>query len=194
MNLTFYSDPVEQAVVKEIMQWSKEVLEKPNAFFNNLPPCPYARSAWLEDKVSILFKHEDSYQVLYSCVSQFDDRYDLVIIVDLLNKTASDEFHEYFDSLNEAISSGMFIDKDMWVMGFHPDDDPSDFVKDIPFEPETDTVYSLVFVQRLSTLHRAADKLDKKGYYESYAKEYDAEDIFRRRKELYGRLSNGHET
>lgn len=194
MNVAFYGDPVEKAVVKEIMQWSAHVLEKPNAYFNNLPPCPYARAAWLEDKVSILFKHEDSYQVLYSCVSQFDDAFDIVIIVDLSDAKSPDEFHEYFESLNEVISNGMFIDKDIWVMGFHPDDEPSDFVKDVSFTPENDTVYSLIFVQRLSTLQQAADKLDKKGYYKSYADEYDAADIFERRTELYGRLSNGHET
>ena len=32
--------------------------------------------------------------------------------------------------MNVAISDGMFIDKDIWVMGFHPDDEASGYVED----------------------------------------------------------------
>ena len=34
--------------------------------------------------------------------------------------------------------TGMFIDKDIWLMGFHPDDEPSDFVADVTFNYEVD--------------------------------------------------------
>ena len=72
-----------------------------------------------------------SYQVLYSCASQFDDHFDLAIIVDLVNSKEPEDFHEYLDSLNDFIATGAFIDKDIWLMGFHPDDEPSDFVEDL---------------------------------------------------------------
>jgi len=194
MNTAFYTEPTEKAIVEEIMQWSTDALEKPSPYFNNLPPCPYARKALLRNKVSIVFKHEDSYQVLYSCMSQYDDTFDLIIIVDLCNNKTSDQFHEYFDDLNEVISQGMFIDKDIWVMGFHPDDEPSDFVEDIEFDYEIDTEYCMIFVQRLSKLQEAADKLDKRGYYDSYDGEYNASDIYERRNQLYRRLKDGNET
>ena len=61
----FIGDPVEKTVVEEIRSWSEKILEKPNKFFNNLAPCPFARGAWLDDKVAFLFKNEDSYQDLY---------------------------------------------------------------------------------------------------------------------------------
>jgi len=194
MNVAFYSEPVEQAIVQEIMQWSAVALEKPSSHFNDLPPCPYARAAWLDNKVSILFKHEDSYQTLYSCISQYDDNFDVAIVVDLLNDKESDDFHEYLDLLNDAISNGMFVDKDIWLMGFHPDDEPSDFVEEIVFEEKIDTSYCMIFVQRLSKLQQAADKLDKKGYYDSYKGEYNAPNIYAKRDELYRRLKNGDET
>ena len=194
MNTAFYTEPTEKAIVEEIMQWSSDVLEKPSPHFNNLPPCPFARKALVRNKVSILFRKEDSYQVLYSCVSQYDDNFDLAIIVDLYNEKSSDEFHQYLDDLNEAISQGIFIDKDIWVMGFHPDDEPSDFVEDVNFNYEIDTEYCMIFVQRLSKLQEAADKLDKRGYYDSYDGEYDASDIYERRNELYRRLKDGNET
>ena len=120
MNLAFYNQPIEKAIVEEIMQWSADALEKPSPHFNNLPPCPYARSAWMDNKVSILFKYEPSYQVLYSCISRFDDVFDLAIIIDTNPDEDSDAFHEYLDQLNDVIANGMFIDKDIWLMGFHP--------------------------------------------------------------------------
>jgi hypothetical protein len=194
MNLAFYDQSTEKAIVEEIMQWSETALEKPSPQFNNLPPCPYARKALMDEKVAILFKYDDSYQVLYSCVSQFDDNFDLAIIVDVHNDKSAYDFHEYLESLNEAISNGMFIDKDIWVMGFHPDDDVSETAQETAIEAITDTEYSMIFVQRLTVLQEAADKLDKKGYYDSYDSECIASDIYNRRVELYRRLKNGNET
>lgn len=188
------SQTVESAIVEELMQWSKEVLEKPSPYFNNLPPCPYAKQAWFEGKVAILFKYENNYQTLYNTIALFDDNFDLAIIVDLGNKKNSEEFHEYLEHLNEVISQGMFIDKDVWVMGFHPDDEANDFVEDVQFDPVTDVEYAMIFVQRLSKLQVAADKLDKKGYYDIYNKEYDAKELYAQREKLYRRLKNGNET
>ena len=134
MNLAFYDQSTEKAIVEEIMQWSETALEKPSPQFNNLPPCPYARKALMDEKVAILFKYDDSYQVLYSCVSQFDDNFDLAIIADINFDEDSDAFHEYLDQLNDVIADGMFIDKDVWVMGFHPNDEPSDFEQEIIYD------------------------------------------------------------
>lgn len=194
MNLDFYSDPTERALVTEIMGWSKVALEKPSEHFNGLPPCPFAKTAWLEDKVSVIFKKEDSYQTLYSCISRYDDAFDLVIIVDLKNTKNPEDFHKYLDDLNLRISEGMFIDKDIWLMGFNPEDEPSDFVEDVTFNYDVDDEYSMIFVQRLSKLQEAANRLDKKGYYDSYDGEYNSTEIYFNREKLYRRLKNGDET
>ena len=102
--------------------------------------------------------------------------------------------HEYLDGLNNCISEGMFIDKDIWLMGFHPDDEPSEFVQEVEFAPLVETPYAMIFVQRLSKLQQAADKLDKKGYYNSYDAEYNAREIYETRENLYRKLKNGDET
>ena len=88
----------------------------------------------------------------------------------------------------------MFIDKDMWVMGFHPDDEPSDFEEEVDFDPVTEVEYAMIFVQRLSKLQVAADKLNKRGYYNSYGSDYNVIDTYSRRETLYRRLKNGNET
>ena len=194
VNTDFYSDPLEHDIVEEITQWSSKALEISSPFFNNLPPCPYARKAWADDKVAIIFKKEDSYQTLYKCISCFDDAFDLAIVVDLDNTKNPEDFHDYLDSLNDFIAEGTFIDEDIWLMGFHPDDEPNELVEEVAIDAVTDTSYAMIFVQRLSKLQEAADKLNKKGYYNSYNSDYNVLEIYEKRNKLYRRLKNGDET
>jgi hypothetical protein len=131
---------------------------------------------------------------LYSTLSQWEDSLDLVIIVDLNFTEDPDVFHDYLRELNEAISMGVFIDRDMWVMGFHPHDEANDFIDDQSFMQVVDDEYAMIFVQRLSKVQESADKLAEKGYYDKYLEEYNAEEIFQERSDLYRRLKNGDET
>ena len=196
MTLAFLTPSLdtEQAVYQELLDWSSEVLSKASPHFNNLPPCPYAQQAWISNSVSVLFKYENNKQGLYNTISRFDDLFDLAIIVDFKFDEDPKVFHDYLDQINDVISDGMFIDKDMWVMGFHPHDEESEFVQDVDFAPRLVTEYAMIFVQRLSKLQQAADKLDKKGYYNVYDDQYNAREIYEKRDRFHRRLKNGYET
>ena len=147
-----------------------------------------------EGKVAVLFKHEKNYQIVYSTISQFDTVFDLVIVVDLAYEKNSDLFHEYLEKLNEAISAGMFIDKDIWVMGFHPDDEEAEYLDTEDFEQVVGNDYAMIFIQRLSKIYDSSTNLKALGYYKEYDKEYDIETIFDQRTKLYRRLIDGYET
>ena len=177
-------------VVKEIKGGSKYVLEPRNPEFNGIPACPYARAAWEDNKVDIVFKEEKSYELLSDTLENWDDSKDLVIIVDTDFIKREDRFHEYNDIINKRISKNTYKDKDLWVMGFHPDDDEQELLDSEEFEPETDIEYALVFVQRLSKLEQAAEKLRSVGYYEQYFKEYDVEPMYKLRNKFYRRLQD----
>jgi hypothetical protein len=103
-------------------------------------------------------------------------------------------FTSIWKVMNDAISEGVFIDRDIWLMGFHPHDEANDFIDDQSFMHLVEDEYAMIFVQRLSKVQESADKLVKKGYYDRYLEEYNAEDIFQRRNDLYRRLKNGNET
>jgi len=188
-NTRFYIGK-EREICDEIIAWSSHTLQKPNPYYNGLPPCPYAQKAWEEQKVLFLFKYDTNMQVLYSTLSQWEDAFDLVIIVDMAFQKDPEIFHDYLDLLNEAISEGVFIDRDMWLMGFHPHDEPNDFIDDNSFMQIVEDEYAMIFVQRLSKVQESADKLAKKGYYDNYLEEYDAEQIFQNRELLYRRLKS----
>ena len=194
MTPEFYTFGIEKNICDEIRAWSAEVVEKPNPFFNNMPSCPFARKSWQDGKISILFKKDGGFQDLYTAISCFNDELDIVILVDLHFQESADLFHEYLEDLNTQISAGMFIDQDIWLMGFHPDDDENEFIDDSTFLNVIEKEYAIIFVQRLSKLQEAADKIAKKGYYDKYFREYNAKEIFDKRETFNRRLKNGYET
>ena len=194
MNALALKYGLEKDIYQEILAWSEHTLQKPNPYFNNLPACPYAKKAWSEGRVAVLFKSEDSYQTVYSTVSQFEDAFDLVIVVDLAYKKDPEEFHDYLEQMNEVISRGIFIDRDVWLMGFHPHDDENDYLDEATFEQLVSDEYAMIFIQRLSKVYKSSQQLKALGYYEEYAKDYDVETIFAQRETLYRRLIDGDET
>ena len=194
MNALALKYGLEKDIYQEILAWSEHTLQKPNPYFNNLPACPYAKKAWSEGRVAVLFKSEDNYQAIYSTVSQFEDTFDLVIVVDMAYKKDPEEFHNYLEQMNEAISRGIFIDRAVWLMGFHPHDDENDYLDEATFEQLVSDEYAMIFIQRLSKVYKSSQQLKALGYYEEYAKDYDVETIFAQRETLYRRLIDGDET
>ena len=65
-------------VERDIRNWSHNFLEVPNAKLNGLPPCPYAKQAWLDNKVT--FSINTGIEGLIRAVRIFDSHdYDIVV-------------------------------------------------------------------------------------------------------------------
>ena len=75
-------------------------------------------------------------------------------------------------------------------MGFHPYDDANELIDDGSFEGESETEYAIVFIQRLSKLEVASEKLINQGYYKTYFDTYDVQEMYAVRKEFYRRLKD----
>ena len=167
-------------VEADIRKWSAEFLEIPNEKLNGLPPCPYAKQAWLDDKVT--FSVNTGISGLIDAVRQFKTHnYDIVVWADedVLDMEYLDGF---CDGMNELMSvSGI----DLHLMVFHPDFDAEDAGLDFLIEQgvtDADLEYCMVFVQRLSLLDDAALSLEKSGYYEHFPEDvYKALVLDRRR-------------
>ena len=150
-------------IASDIRKWSNEFLEQPNEKLNGLPPCPYAKQAWVDNKVT--FSINTGIEGLIHSIRDFDKHdYDIVI-------WASEELPDmqYLDGLCDGMNELMSIaGMDMHLMVFHPDYDADKAGLD--FLVADDVVdesleYCMVFVQRLSVLDDAALSLEKSGYY-----------------------------
>ncbi len=185
---------IELEIKKELREWSRHALEKPSPFFNNFSPCPFAKKAWDEDRIGFVFKTEDDNLPLYQTISGFDDRYDLIFVVDLSYEPDPQRFEDYLVSLNNAISEGIFVQQDIWVMGFHPEDDKSELLDNGSFSPLVDDKYAIIFVQRLKPLQEKSEALKAKGYYDESLKDSQNASLYFHRESLYRRLLDGNET
>ena len=154
--------PVEQ----DIRTWSKNFLEIPNIKLNGLPPCPYAKKAWAENKVT--FSINTGITGLVNSVRYFDTHdYDIVV-------WASEYMPDmdYLDGLCDGMNELMSIAGiDLHLMVFHPDYDAAeaglDFLVDDGVTDDS-LSYCMVFVQKLSKLDDAALYLEKSNYYEHF--------------------------
>jgi len=180
---------LERAITRELREWSKSALERSNEHYNNLPACPYAKKAWQEDRVGFCFKYDSQWQDLYKLVSQWDDSKDVVILVDFC-PLPLDEMDEYLNGMNEAISAGFFINKDMFLMGFHPEDVDNELLEDEDFQSTVDVPYAMIFLQRLSKLQESSDALRLKGYYDKCEDYYGSTFLYANRNRLYRKLKN----
>ena len=157
------------SIEADIRKWSHEFLEVPNAKLNGLPPCPYAKQAWLEDKVK--FSINTGLHGLLEEVQQFESHnYDIVVWAseDLPDIEYLDGF---CDGINETLS---LLGRDMHLMVFHPDygaeEAGLEFLLDDDVTDES-LEYCMVFVQKLSLLDDAALSLEKSGYYSHFPDE-----------------------
>jgi len=167
-------------VEADIRKWSHDFLEVPNDKLNGLPPCPYARKAWVDNQVK--FSINTGLEGLTEEVKNFETHnYDIVV-------WASEELPdiEYLDGICDGMNEALSIASiDMHLMVFHPDFDASDAGLDFLEEDgitSSQLEYCMVFIQRLSILDDAALSLEKSGYYKHFPEDtYNALVLDRRR-------------
>ena len=179
---------LESTIRQEIREWSFEKLEQPNPHYNNFPACPFAAKAWADKKVDISFNYTIGPLSFYKILSNYNDKFELVMLVDFAYQPDPDRFHEYLTSINESIAENCFGDRDLFVMGFHPEDDPNEIIEDNSFETELEDMYAMIFIQRLSLLCHASDKLQRNKYYKRNFGNYEVSNIIENRNNLYRRM------
>lgn len=171
-------------IAKDLRSWSKYVLEVPNPHLNGLPACPYARKAWLDNKVKVL----EVDNVLLSALEHrhLISKYDLVIVAsyEIPDAETMQAMVEHYNDLGAH--------EDLHFMLFHPDygaeDAELDFLYEHDWESELED-YCMIFIQRLSQVDDASLQLEGKGYYSTFPKhEYQTLVLDRRNRR------NGNET
>lgn len=152
-----------------------------------MPACPYAKKAWRDNKVLVAETEELDELSEHYC-STFSEHNKELIIVASYRLPDVEDFHSYIeDYLNVKYP-------ELHCMGFHPDygveDAELDFLLENSWDSEVEEEYCMIFIQDLSLVVKASDKLVPLGYYEAYPEqEYEALVVQRKR-----RYNNGDET
>tara|TARA_Y100001972_G_C7605815_1_gene303632 strand:- start:226 stop:774 length:549 start_codon:yes stop_codon:yes gene_type:complete len=159
---------------KEIRNWSEQVLEKPSSHFNGLPPCPFARKAWAQESVKIDFGNSET--VTKHC-NNWDEKIELLIVI--AENWNFDDLEKWCEEKNEDICKD-----DLTIMAFVPDENSQDTGQPIEEQENWDSLieepYAMIFIQRLSLVNTASEKLENKGYYKNCTAEF-LKYVFKRR-------------
>lgn len=139
--------------------WILNDLSEPVAILNNFSKCPYAKTAYLENKVKFyeIVSTIDIHNVIINWKNDTD-----VAVIRLPDDVTGNDIVNLVDELNELYTIDDFV-----FLDDHTDNEER--MHDVVFN---NGKYNVLFLQRKSKLDLATKKLEKLGYYENWTKEY----------------------
>ena len=153
-----------QTPTQTIQNWIEDFVTKPNPVFGDLPPCPYAQKAIVENKVTFLeLDGVAGYPTLYQHILECDfEEKDVLCMIAQPDQFTADETVKLAKDLNNY-----FMSKDIVVLEDHPD--IAEHVKHVKLN---NGHYTLFLAQRLSKLNRFSKMLENGPYYKNWSKSY----------------------
>ena len=158
------TQPKNQTPTQTIKNWISEFVTKPDPIFGDLPPCPYAQKAMVEDKVKFVeLKPTADWRAIYKLIYKmnFDKKDVLILIADPRQFTAQ-ETVSIANELNERL-----MPHDTVVLEDHPD-----IAENVKHVKLNNGHYTLFLAQRLSKLNRFSKMLENGPYYKNWSKSY----------------------
>ena len=133
-------------------------------------PCPYAKKAFIDKKLLVIecLDREDLWKTISGRCKNFSDKHSVIICFEEEPSQTYKEVEAACIAMNEWFA---YNKMDVWLLAFQ-------------------TNFTMVFIQRLSELDDASQKLEKMGYYESYDPSDYVKLILNRRYQ-YRRYENG---
>ena len=147
-----------------IKNWIREFVTKPNPVFGNLPPCPFARKAIVDNKVEYVELNAlADWRTIYGMIWNFDfDEKDVLCIIAEPTHFTPQQTVSMAEWLNER-----FMPQDIVILEDHPEIDEK--VKQVKLN---NGHYTLFLVQSLSKLNRFSKMLESGPYYRNWSKSY----------------------
>ena len=143
---------VPERITSLIETWITGVLDTPNSKFGNLPPCPYAKKAWVEGNVNVkMFDDTQSFA---------PQDWDKEVNIYVMNPwTSSELVSDMAKNYNNLYPDYLFLEE-------HPD-----LVEDVGGFVVNQGELILLIVQDRKPLEEARAKLQETNYYEHWTPE-----------------------
>jgi len=144
-----------ESAKKQLNDWILNFLAVSSSTFNNLSICPYAKQAWLNNKVIVL-DNLDPYSI-----GELLQSYEVIVQVYDPKQISPDELYHISQTLS---------DNEVVALDDHPDVEET-----VGTVKLNNGVYALLLIQSRHKLEQARAILDLKGYYQNWDPEYLAE-------------------
>ena len=150
-----------------IQKWISEFVTKPNPVFGNLPPCPFAQKAIIDNKVEFVeLNRIADWRTVYGIIWNFNfDKKDVLCIIAEPTHFTAQQTVSMAEWLNER-----FMPQDIVILEDHPKID--EYVKEVKLN---NGEYILFLVQSLSKLNKFSKMLEDGPYYKNWSKSYLSE-------------------
>ena len=145
---------------EHLENWILNFLSKPHAVFGGLPPCPFAKKAYLSNRVQFI-QADDYVGAAHECMHNWSDQVEVVVIVapDLV---PLDSFADQTKELNE-----IYNQKDFVILEDHKE--RIEQVQDVILN---NGKYHILLIQRSTALNQATQSLHNTDYYKNWSEEY----------------------
>ena len=147
-----------------IQNWIRKFVTKPNPVFGNLPPCPFAQKAIIDNKVDFTeLNGAADWRTVYGIIWNFDfEKKDVLCIIADPNQFTAQQTISMAEWLNER-----FMPHDIVILEDHPKID--EYAKEVKLN---NGEYILFLVQSLSKLNKFSKMLEDGPYYKNWSKSY----------------------
>ena len=147
---------IESSSNQKIEDWILDFLSKPNSAFDNLPPCPYAKKAWLDGNVEV--KEFISFAEMRKDL----DKWNKEVIIYLFQYTMlprCTELQILASKFNEEFPDFLFLEE------------TPELVEDVAGVIVNQGELCMLLVQKRKPLEDAREELMKTGYYDNWTED-----------------------
>ena len=147
---------IESSSNQKIEDWILEFLSKPNSAFDNLPPCPYAKKAWLDGNVEV--KEFVSFAEMRKDLDEWNNE----VIIYLFQYTTlprCTELQILASKFNEEFPDFLFLEE------------TPELVEDVAGVIVNQGELCMLLVQKRKPLEEAREELKKTGYYDKWSED-----------------------
>ena len=141
---------------QDLKNWILDYLSKPNPVFNNLPPCPFAKKAWLDGNVEI--KKFVNYDILQENIQDIVGSKVKIFYFEYPLLPRAEKLKNIVSWLGDKYPQFIFYDE-------HPDT-----VEQVGDEVVNSGVTAIIVQDRKDLLEKRAE-LHKTGYYDKWTPE-----------------------
>ena len=141
---------------QNLKDWILDYLSKPNPVFNNLPPCPFAKKAWLDGNVEI--KKFVNYDILQENIQDIVGSKVKIFYFEYPLLPRAEKLKSIVEWLGKDYPQYIFYDE-------HPDT-----LEKIGGEVVNSGVIAIIVQDRKDLLEKRAE-LHKTGYYDKWTPE-----------------------
>ena len=137
----------------QLENWILDFLSKPNPAFDNLPPCPYAKKAWVDGNVEI--KQFENFSKFHDDLSNLTKEVVIYYFKDTVLPTCTD-LEKIAEEYNKKYPKLLFYDE-------HPDS-----IEEVSGVHINSGVCALIVQDRKDLLEKR-EELKKTGYYDKWS-------------------------